>query len=193
MMQEDGKGRGYRAAVNSLHQQETRAITSTYHQFVSCEHAQAYMASLGTEALPTLTVTAAGGYMMYLKNTSTNYCAIIARLTISTSALMEIVVMKKPDIGALGNETAITPINKNFKSGKVAAVDVYGWDEVGDGITGIGAVVAGDCAGTYQINGLERILFDESLCLGLNDVIAIKAKNAGELAIVMHGYYIIPA
>lgn len=192
MMIEDGKGSGVKAGVNSLNQQETRSIESTYHQFVSCEHAQAYIASLGTEALPTLTVTNVGGYMMYLKNTSTNYDAIIARLTISTSVLMEIVVMKNPDIGALGNETAITPVNKNFMSGKVAAVDVYGWDEVADGITGIGAVVAGDCAGTYQINGLERILFDESLCLGLNDVIAIKAKNAGELTMVMHGYYIIP-
>jgi len=193
MMIEDGKGTGYRAQVNSLHQIIVRSIRSTYHQFVSCEHSQAYMASLGTEALPTLTVTGAGGYMMYLKNTSTDYDAIIARLSISTSALMEIVVMKNPDIAALGNETAITSVNKNFKSGKVADMDVYGWDEAGDGITGIGGVIAGDCAGTYQVNGLERILFDESICLGLNDIIAIKAKNAGELALVMHGYYIIPA
>ena len=193
MMIEDGAGNGFRAQVNSLHQLLVRSIGSTYHQFVSCEHSQAYMASLGTEALPTLTVTGAGGYVMYLKNTSTDYDAIIARLTVSTSASMEIVVMKNPDIAALGNETAITPVNKNFKSGKVADIDVYGWDEVGDGITGIGAVVAGDCAGTYLINGLERVLFDESICLGLNDVVAIKAKNAGELAMVMHGYYLIPA
>jgi hypothetical protein len=148
------------------------------------------MASLGTEALPTLTITGTGGYMMYLKNTSTDYMAIMARVSISTSALMLVTIMKNPTIGSLGNETAIVPVNKNFGSGKVASVDVYGWDEVGDGITGI---TAGDCAGTYQVNGFERLLFDESMCLGLNDIIAIKAKNAVELSIVMHGYYIVPA
>lgn len=186
----DGTGNGYRVEVNSLNQVSGRSICSLYHQFVSCTHQQAYMASLGTEAKPTLTVTATGGYMMYLKNTSTDYDAIIARITVSTSALMLVTVMKNPTIGALVNETAITPVNKNFASGKVADVDVYGWDEVGDQITGI---TAGTCAGTYQINGFERILFDESICLGLNDLIAIKAKNAGELALTLHGYYIVPA
>ena len=190
MMIDDGTGNGHKVEVNSLHQLSVRGINSTYHQFASCKHEQAYMASLGTEALPTLTVTGTGGYMMYLKNTSTDYMAIMARISISTSALMLITIMKNPTIGSLGNEAAIVPVNKNYGSGKLADVDVYGWDEVGDGITGI---TAGDCAGTYQINGFERILFDESLCLGLNDIVAIKVKNAGELAIVMHGYYIVPA
>jgi hypothetical protein len=186
----DGTGTGYRAGVNSLNQVKSRAICSLYHQFVSCQHEQAYMAALGTEAKPTLTVTATGGYMMYLKNTSTNYDAVIARVTISTSALMLITIMKNPTIGVLGNETATVPVNKNFKSGKVADVDVYTWDEVGDQITGI---TSGDCAGTYQVNGFERVLFDESICLGLNDIIAIKAKNSGELSLTIHGYYIVPA
>ena len=186
----DGTGKGYRAEVNSLNQVSGRGICSLYHQFVSCHHHQAYMASLGTEANPTLTVTATGGYMMYLKNTSTEYDAIIARITASTSALMSVTIMKNPTIGALGNETAVVPVNKNFSSGKVADVDVYVWDEGGDQITGI---TGGTCGGTYQVNGLERLLFDESLCLGLNDIIAIKAKGAGELALVMHGYYLIPA
>lgn len=190
MQIEDGTGTGHRVEVNSLNQIKVRSIRSTYHQFVSCNDEQAYMASLGTEVLPTLTVTAGGGYMMYLKNTSTDYDAIMARLTISTSALMTLTVVKNPVIGVLGNETAITPVNKNFKSGKLADVDVYGWDEGGDGMTGI---TGGDCAGTYQVNGLDRILFDESMCLGLNDILAVKAKNAGELALVMHGYYVIPA
>ena len=190
MQIEDGAGNGYRAQVNSRNQLRTRSIRSTYHQYISCEHEQAYMAPLGTEAKPTFTVTGTGGYMMYLKNTSSNYDAIIARITVSTSALMLLTIMKNPTIGSLGNETAITPINKNFKSGKVADVEVYGWDEVGDEITGI---TAGDCAGTYQVNGFERLLFDDTICLGLNDILAIKAKNAGELAMVMHGYYIIPA
>jgi hypothetical protein len=189
-MIDDGTGTGNKVEVNSLHQLSVRSIGTTYHQFVSCVHEQAYMASLGTEAKPTLTVTGTGGYMMYLKNTSTDYDAIIARITIATSALALITLMKNPTIGSLGNETATTPVNKNFKSGKVADVDVYTWDEVGDGITGI---TSGDCVGTYQVNGFERLLFDESMCLGLNDIIAIKAKNAVELAIVMHGYYIVPA
>ena len=186
----DGTGNGYRAGVNSLNQIKSRAICSWYHQFVSCEHEQAYMASIGTEAKPTLTVTGIGGYMMYVKNTSTNYNAIIARITVSSSALMLISVMKNPVIGSLGNETAVTPTNKNFASGKLADIDVYRWDEVGDQITGI---TGGECAGTYQINGFERILSDESICLGLNDIMAIKAKNAGELAMTIHGYYIVPA
>ena len=190
MQIDDGTGTGNKAGVNSLNQLNTRGICSLYHQFVSCEHAQAYMTSLGTEAKPTLTVTATGGYMMYLKNTSTDYDAIIARITAATSAQMSITIMKNPTIGSLGNETAVVPVNKNFSSGKVADVDVYAWDEVGDQITGI---TGGTCGGTYQVNGLERLLFDESLCLGLNDIIAIKAKGAGELSLVLHGYYIVPA
>jgi len=188
MMIEDGVGNGYKVEVDSEHMLRTRAVNSVYHQYVSCEHAQAYMGSLGTEAKPTLTVTGTGGYMMYLKNTSDTYDAIMARITISTSALMAITLMKNPTIGALGNERADTPVNKNYKSGKVADVDVYSWDEVGDGITGI---TGGSCSGTYQVNGIERILFDESLCLGLNDIIAVKAAGAGELAMVMHGYYLV--
>jgi len=188
MMIEDGTGAGYRAEVNSLHQIRTRSVGSTYQQFASCEHEQAYMASLGTEALPTLTVTGTGGYMMYVKNNSTDYAAIMSRITVSTSAIMTITLMKNPTIGSLGNETTITPINKNFGSGKVAEIDVYGWDEVGDGMTGI---TAGDCAGTYQINGFERLIVDEAVCLGINDVLAVKAKGAGEASIVMHGYYVI--
>ena len=134
----------------------------------------------------TVTVTGTGGYMLYLKNTSTLYDAIIARITVSTSALIVITLMKNPTIGSLVNEIAKTPVNKNFKSGKVAKVECYGWDEIGDGITGI---TEGNCAGTYQVNGFERLLFDEAICLGLNDIIAVKAKGAGEIAIVMHGYY----
>lgn len=190
MQIEDGTGAGYRAEVNSRNQLRTRTINSTYHQFISSNQEQAYAAPLGTEALPTLTVTAAGGYMMYLKNTSDAYDAVFARMTISTSALMIITAIKNPTIGALANATAITPVNKNFKSGKVADVELYGWDEVGDEITGI---TAGTCIGTYQVNGIDRIIFDEALILGLNDVIAFKAKNAGELAMVMHGYYLVPA
>ncbi len=127
--------------------------------------------------------------MMYLKNTSTDWLLVLARITLSTSALMEVTVMKNPDIGALVNSRTITPINKNFASGKVADLECKGWDEVGNCITGI---TGGDCAGTYQVNGFERILLDESLCLGINDIIAIKAKNAGDIAMVLHGYYIIP-
>jgi len=188
MMIEDGTGAGYRAEINSLHQLKARSVGSTYQQFVSCEHEQAYMASLGTEALPTLTVTGTGGYMMFVRNDSTDYAAIMSRVTVSTSALMTIVLMKNPTIGGLGNEVAITPINKNFGSGKVAEVTVYGWDEVADGITG---VTAGDCGGTYQVNGFERLIIDESVCLGINDVLAVKAIGAGELSLVIHGYYVI--
>lgn len=188
MMIEDGTGNAHKTEVNAEHMLKTRSVNSVYHQHVACEHEQAYMGSLGTEAKPTLTVTGTGGYMMYLKNTSDKYDAIMARIAVSTSALTTITIMKNPTIGSLGNEVALTPVNKNFKSGKIADVDLYIWDEVGDGITGI---TGGTCAGTYQINGLERILFDESLCLGLNDIIAIKAKNAAELAVVMHGYYVV--
>jgi len=187
MLIEDGKGTGYRAGVNEYNQLKTKAVNTIYHQFISNEHEQAYTAPLGTEAKPTLTVTAAGGYMMYLQNTSTNYDMVLGRITISTSALMEIVVMKNPTIGALSNNVAITPVNKNFKSGKVAEAACVGWDEVGDQITGI---TAGTCIGTYQIDGFERILLDEATILGINDIIAIKAKNAGELTTVLHGYYI---
>lgn len=190
MLIEDGTGAGYRAEVNSIHQLSTRSIISTYHQFTACKHEQAYMASLGTIAKPSLTVTETGGYMLYLKNTSTDYNAIIARITISTSARMNITLVRNPTIGSLGNESARTPVNKNFASGESADADVYAWDEVGDGITGISG---GECAGTYQIDGLEQILSDESLCLGRKGIIAIKAKNAGEISIVVHGYYVVPA
>jgi len=186
MIIEDGAGEGYKAKVNSEHRLLVRSEQSTFHQEISCVNEEAYMCPLGTETTPTLTVTATGGYMMYLKNTSTLYDAIIARITISTSAMMVLTLIKNPTIGPLGNEVAITAVNKNFKSGKVAEVDCYGWDEVGDGITG---VTGGTCIGTYQINGIDRLLFDEAMCIGLNDIVAIKAKGAGEISVVIHGYY----
>jgi hypothetical protein len=185
---DDGTGNGFKAGVNSENRVLTRAMQSTYQQHISCEHEEAYMCPLCSEATPTLTVTATGGYMLYLKNASSDYDAIISRITVSTSALITIIVMKNPTIGSLGNETAKIPVNKNFKSGKVSEIDCYSWDEAGDGITGI---TGGTCAGTYQVNGFERLLFDESICMGLNDVIALKAKGVGEIAVVMHGYYIV--
>ena len=186
MIIEDGTGKGYKAKVDCENKLSVKSVRSTFHQEVSCVHEEAYICPLCTEAKPTLTVTGTGGYMLYLKNTSTLYDAIIARITISTSAMMIITLMKNPTIGSLGNEIAKTPVNKNFKSGKVAKVECYGWDEIGDGITGI---TEGTCGGTYQINGFERLLFDEAVCLGLNDIIALKAKGAGEITVVMHGYY----
>lgn len=167
---------------------DVMATSEAYLQHVSHVHELAFIIPLGTAALPTVTVTATGGYMLYVKNTSTDYPAAIARISVSTSALMEIVVVKNPTIGALGNEVEITAVNKNFRSGKAMDIEAYGWDEVGDQITGI---TAGEVLGTYQVNGFERVMLDEAIILSVNNVIGIKAKGVGELALNTHGYYLI--
>lgn len=185
---EDGTGKGYKARVNPENMLDVMAISETYLQHISDIHELAFVVPLGTAALPTVTVTATGGYMMYVKNTSTDYPAVMGRISVATSASMEIVVVKNPIIGALVNEVEITAVNKNFASGKAMDIEAYGWDEVGDQITGI---TAGDVLATYLVNGFERVMLDEAVILGVNNVIAVKAKGVGELALNAHGYYLI--
>lgn len=187
MIIEDGTGRGYKAKVTDEHQLLVRACVEQCQRHMSVTHGQAYNAMLGTHANPYRTVTATGGYIMYLKNDNADYDMVIGRITASTSAIITFVLEKNPTLGVLGNYNAVVPVNKNYTSGNVAEATCGAWNGVGDGITGI---TAGTVVGTWQLNGGPYKAYeDESVVLGVGDILALFAKNTGNVALNVHFYY----
>ena len=91
----------------------------------------------------TLSLPGVGGYVLYLQNTSTS--KIIEINKIMASASMSDVVLRwvkgvTIDNDVLANNNVHTPVNIN---GNEKATDIvcFNWDEVGNGIAGIGGGV----------------------------------------------------
>ena len=98
-----------------------------------------------TATADTLTVTATGGYMLTLQNTSPTRFLFIAAVFVSTDVAAGVCAFERnPTLGSLGNNSAATPVNMNFSSGITAEATCNIWDEASNGITGVtaGSVMA---------------------------------------------------
>lgn len=143
--------------------------------YISHAHSEAYAFPLSDTSL---TVTATGGIMWVLQNTSATDL-IVKKFMLSMAQNQIVRLIRSPTIGTLGNETAITPANLNLKSNRDAECSCYGWDETGDGITG---VTGGTSIYTMRSNtgGPAQVESDDALILGRQDVIALHVSGAGE-------------
>ena len=133
---EDGKGNCYKAQVDSNNRLVTQATTLTAEHFTSHILKDAYFATTADTA-DTLTATATGGYIFYLKNIDPDKELVIQKISISVDTADGVLsLIKNPTLGTIGNEATHVPVNMNFGSIKESTTLCYTWDEVGDGMTG---------------------------------------------------------
>ncbi len=184
-----GTGNGYSAKVTSENKLATYSVTETELMHVSEEEEDAYIITT-----PFLTITTTGGRILWIRNDATDKVLMIERLSVSwdggSASHDETVQLEMYGGDALpsANETAVTPVNLNTGSGKVAETTAYYWDEVGNGMTSSGGTVIGRsqaAIGTLKHN-------TGGLILTYNQAMSINLKaddEVGEASIIVVCYY----
>ena len=185
---EDGKGSGNRAEVNSEGYIHVKAITETQEAHISHDDGRTFFLSSGASNHVTHTATAAGGYLLYIKNNSTTHKLFIEKIMLVTgAAAVSFALMKKPTLGTITNHNTMTPINTNFGSGNVADATAYTWNETGNGM---GGLTSGTTMFTATPNvGASILPIDSSIILTTNDSIGIKVFGAAEVSASMRFYF----
>ena len=184
----DGRGRGYICGVNNVRRLDTSANTMPRIYYESRDHNAAWGIST-----PILSITTTGGRILWLKNTSTTKNVVVTGMRISYdggTTNNDNVCEAQVWFGSgtpSANETAGSAGQLNRSSTETFDIDVYYWDEVGDGMT-----IASGSAGLNMMvaKGTEYFPIDGAIILGANDTFSInlKAIEAGEAAIVVRGF-----
>jgi len=177
----DGTGKGFLVRVDKDHHMETASVTETEQHHVSEEDQLAFAANTSDTA-NTLTITATGGPILFIRNDSADEIMTVADIIISVNTAGLIVrILRNQTLGTIGNNNTHTSSNSNFGSSKTADATVFNWDEVGDGITGLsgGAVYS---VFTLPV-GLTRLHINGEIILTQNDNIVIEIIGAGEASV----------
>jgi hypothetical protein len=113
MLIEDGKGRGYKTAVDSENRAETSSVTRSTAHHSNMHEGQAY------HALFDQSPTANNDCIFYMVNSHTTDRIVVEGVWLSVDAACE-VYFKANDKGTRNSATAVTPVNCNFGSGNAA-------------------------------------------------------------------------
>lgn len=191
MLIEDGVGTGYKAKVDDENRIATLSDAAPMMYHASVRHSRAYTVNSGYFALG-LT----GGRKLWMRNDSTTRYVVIEEVIVSwnggSASHNECLFydLYGSDAIPTANHSALTPTNVNVGSGDAASATIYGWDGVGDGMTGGGGgdviITARACTGgisTYTTGLVLR----RNATLGIN----LKAEDeVGEAAILVAFYFI---
>lgn len=152
MLIEDGKGSGYKAAVNDKNHLRVSAITETKEHNANHDLGQAYSAVFAVNP------DGADDVIFYLKNNSDDDC-LIEGITWQTSAAEE-VYYKLGDTGtAVATSGAtITPINLNGGSGNAAEVTCI--SNISDGAVDITGLTGGSVIEKLWLTSAASVHFN---------------------------------
>jgi len=172
---------------------EGRALVTsnaqTEEHFVSSSEGLAFYANTADTA-NTLTTTATGGPVLFLKNDHTTKQIAIQKILSSTdTAGTVLTITRNPTLGTIGNNNVHTPPNMNFGKNLTTANigTFYNWDEVGDGMTGLSG---GTILNTFVMSvGINFHPFDGSILLEQGNILMFSAIGAGEFALGVRFYY----
>jgi hypothetical protein len=140
MLIEDGKGRGYKAAVTPENKMDVCAVVRTIDLF--CNQAKGISYSL----LISQTPTGAGDCFCYIKNNDEKDVVVSSiKLYAATD---EVFTVKLNDTGTSSGGSAASPVNRKAGCGNVADITC----ETGNDITGLSG---GDAVETIFVNGDE--------------------------------------
>ncbi len=167
----DSTGSAFGAKVGSDFRLRTQAVVKTDEHIHSDEGDAFYMNSATTAN--TLTATATGGTIMFLKNDDAAKNLIIQDIQISTDTTAGVIrIVRNPTLGSIADNNVFVPVNENFGSAATATVTAYTWDEVNDGLGGLSAgtvvetfimpvgVEVVDVAGRYILTQGNSIMID---------------------------------
>ena len=171
MLIDDGKGRGYKAAVSSENKLEVCSIVRSIDLHCNQTNGESY------SILVSKTPAGAGDCFLYLKNDDTR--DIIISSVKLYAATTETITIKLGDIGTPANGTANTPANRKAGCGNVADMTC----EDGTDITGLSG---GTSAEAIVVKGGEtsmRYAWLSGLVIPKNHTLTMYA-SAGSIAIV---------
>jgi len=185
---EDGKGSGNRAEVDSEGKLYVKSVSETQESHIAHDTGRTFFLSSGASNHVTHTATAAGGYLLYLKNNSTTHKLYVEKIMLVTGTAAEsFAVMKKPTLGTISNHNVMTPVNTNFGSGNVADATAYTWNEAGNGMGGLTSGTT--MLTTTPVVGATVLPIDGSILLSTNDSIGIKVFGAAEVSAAIRFYF----
>jgi hypothetical protein len=191
MIIEDGTGSGgFKAKVDERNELHVTSSTKTKEHEISQDDGLAFFANTADTA-DTLTATATGGAMLYLKNTSATKKLTVEKILTSADTAGGVVKwMKNVVVGSISDNNIHTPVNNNFASGFTAEALCYSWDESNDGL---GGLTGGTILKTFITGaGFTVHPLDGSIILGLNDSITVyyKVAGGGEFEAGIRFYYV---
>lgn len=175
MIIEDGKGTGSLAGVNRNNHLTVAAISEMYQAYSSFEKGQLFIWNSSYAATAAQTVFA-------ITNTDAVKALRIHQFVLSSS-VAQIWNIKKLTSGTPAG-TLVTPINKNFSSGKSASALCYG-----------NAAVNGTLVGLTLFNQMSPIATpicmcsDGALILPVNTSLIITAGITGTIYVTLSAYF----
>lgn len=172
MLIEDGKGRGFKAAVTPENKLDICAVVRTIDLF--CNQAKGTSYSL----LVSQTPTGAGDCFCYVKNNDSKDM-VLSSIKVH-AASDETITIKVGDTGMPVDGSAATPINRKAGCGNVADMDC----EVGNDITGLSG---GDDVEVLFVKGAEtsrRIEWLSSIIIPKNHALTLWATT-GAIALTV--------
>ena len=189
MIIEDGKGTGYTAQVDNTNLLYTKAVTETLLSHSSHEDGSAFGIST-----PMLTVTATGGRMLFIKNTSNSNNFLITDFWFNWNGGST--NYNRPCYGQLifGDTQPTTNITTgaagtlNRTANTDSELTVLYWNEVGDGMTGhvAGGVAFSWCYSSspsyYHTGG--AIILGNTNTLSVN----LRGEEIGEASVNILGF-----
>ena len=190
MIINDATGTGYAAKVTSDNRLAVDAA-SLSEAGAASRKGGCYVSTTGATA-DTVTVTATGGIMLLIKNTSSVESLIIDQVTLSGDNVKT--VYKEHigmTIGTIADSNTGTAISTQTASASIAPVAVYAWDEANNGIGGLSAGSALTVA--YATTGVTVFDHDGSTVIspGSNFAIGLKNVSGGVLeAAIAVRYYV---
>lgn len=194
MLIEDGTGSGVKAGVDCEHRVAIRGAMTSMMYHASVKHNRAYTVNAGFFALG-LT----GGRKLWLRNDSASKHIIIEEVIVTwnggSASHNECLFydLYGSDEIPTANNNIITPVNVNIGSGNVADCTVYGWDGVGDGMTGGGdgnVIISARASAAGISTYTTGLVLRHNATLGIN----LKAEDeVGEAAILVAFYFVEPS
>lgn len=130
---EDGKGRGFKAAVDSDNDLQTKSVISTINNHANVEHQDAYL------YYADMTPTASGSVCTYIKNTDQTKNLIVDWYRVWTGTDAEALDLYFNPVGTPTSTTTIVPKNMNLGSKKEPTGDFFSGNSIG-GLVGSGIV-----------------------------------------------------
>ena len=188
-MIKDGTGRGYLAGVNTSNRVDVSAASSPRIYYESRDRENAFGITT-----PALTVTATGGKVLYVKNTSSTQNMVVTDIRPSwnggtTSSDTALVFQIWFGDGApSANNTAGAAGNLNRSSNNTFDLTVQYWNETGHGMTMATSGSAG--LTTILAQGSTRLDIGGAIIIGANDTISInmKGEEIGEAVVIIRGF-----
>ena len=177
---QDGRGKGYSAAVNSENHLKTTAVTITAEHFANHSMGLAYQVPFNTR------VASKNDCFSYIQNTD-DIDMVCEEIDFSTAASPCTISIKLGDSGTPTKGSAVTPVNCNGGSGKTADCTC----QVGTNITGLsGGTTILNYIFNAATNDTTNFNFPQDVILPKNNVLTIYAdKQAsinGNLTINFH-------